>query len=265
MLFSPPPFHKKGTSLINVIRNLGLTSGLKLCLDAGDTNSYSGSGQSWLDLSGNGYDFFRGTSGSSQSSDPTFNGVSGRGSSSEYWSFDGADLFTYDSSNETWMNNMHKNNAKFTITSWFRFGTDGGQGLCGNLDVSGGNTLGWECNIGTLELFGFTVYNGAGSGGMDMYTTDDVSIGSWLFGAITVDEAAGTGYVQINGTQESRTTTYTLPSSSNSTTTMRIGDNGVAKLSNGSRMASISIWEGVSLSAQNLMDIYNLTRVKFGI
>ena len=34
-----------------------VTSGLELHLDAADTNSYSGSGTTWADLSGNGYDF----------------------------------------------------------------------------------------------------------------------------------------------------------------------------------------------------------------
>ena len=45
---------------ITMLRRLGLTNGLKLCLDAGDANSYT-SGEPWLDTSGNGYDFNRGT------------------------------------------------------------------------------------------------------------------------------------------------------------------------------------------------------------
>ena len=34
-----------------------VTNGLVLCLDAADANSYPGSGTTWRDLSGNGYDF----------------------------------------------------------------------------------------------------------------------------------------------------------------------------------------------------------------
>ena len=48
---------------------LGLTTNLKLCLDAGDLASVaSGSQTKWLYVSGGGYDFFRGTDGTSQAS-----------------------------------------------------------------------------------------------------------------------------------------------------------------------------------------------------
>ena len=115
-MFRPP------LSFYDVINALGLTGGLKLVLDAGDVSSYS-SGQSWLDLSGNGYDFYLGDTSSSESSDPTFNGTPGNLSTSEYFAFDGGDYFIYDSANETWMQNIHKDNAKFTICIWFKFGT----------------------------------------------------------------------------------------------------------------------------------------------
>ena len=41
-----------------------VTDGLVLALDAGNTKSYSGSGTTWKDLSGNGYDFTLSNSGS---------------------------------------------------------------------------------------------------------------------------------------------------------------------------------------------------------
>src|SRR5688572_16443964 len=47
-------------NLYQEIQGLGLTTGLQFSLDAGSADSYT-SGQSWLDLSGNGQDFFRGT------------------------------------------------------------------------------------------------------------------------------------------------------------------------------------------------------------
>ena len=66
----------KNYPLIDYIGELSLNSNLVLCLDAGDANSYT-SGQKWLDRSGNGYDFFLGTTDSVQASDPTFNGTPG--------------------------------------------------------------------------------------------------------------------------------------------------------------------------------------------
>jgi len=97
-------------NLEEIIRGLSLDTNLKLCLDAGEGDSYT-SGQSWLDLAGSGYDFFLGQDGSSDSTDPTFNGVANTMTSSEYWSFDGGDYFTYDTTNETWMENLHKAGA----------------------------------------------------------------------------------------------------------------------------------------------------------
>ena len=102
------------TELITTIRRCGLTTGLKLCLDKGDANSYA-SGQSWLDVSGNGYDFFLGATGGAEASDPTSNGTAGGRSPEEYWSFDGVQFFRLASANPTWVNNFHKDNAKFTL------------------------------------------------------------------------------------------------------------------------------------------------------
>jgi len=117
-LVAPPSFGGRGTSLINTLKNLGLTTNLRVCLDAGDLNSYDGTSQTWKDLSGGGYDFFRGTSSSSDSSDPTFNGTAGRLSSGEYLSYDGGDYFTLAQTNPAWVNTFHKAGAKFTICQW---------------------------------------------------------------------------------------------------------------------------------------------------
>ena len=105
-------------TLITAITTAGLTSGIQYALDAGDSNSYSGTGQSWLDTSGNEQDFFRGADGSASTDDPTFNGTAGGLSDTEYWSFDGGDFFRYDSAQETWMDNLHKNNARFAFMAW---------------------------------------------------------------------------------------------------------------------------------------------------
>lgn len=87
MLLTPPPFFAGGgTSLINTLSNLGLLTNLKLCLDAGDLNSYDGSSQTWKDLSGNGTDFYRGATSGSEASDPTFNPVGNGGTYQDYFS-----------------------------------------------------------------------------------------------------------------------------------------------------------------------------------
>jgi hypothetical protein len=248
----------------------GLTSGLKLCLDAGDINSYSGSGQKWLDTSGNGYDFFRGTSGSSESSDPTFNGTAGGQSSSEYWSFDGGDFFRYDTANETWMNNLHKNNALWSAALWVRLvNTTTEYPLFATMNAGMQHTgvmlstNGFDGNDpGALFL---NVYNGTQSFGLNIATTAEFTANTWSFAAITLDEAAGTCTLQINGTQEAKSGTYSNPSSGNASITMRLGSDEGNPAPAGSRMAQVWIWEGGALSTTQLTDLYNVTRSKFGV
>jgi hypothetical protein len=62
---------------VYIICRLGLVTNCKLVLDAGEASSYT-SGQSWLDLSGNGYDFFLGSTSGAAANDP-FGGPLGGG------------------------------------------------------------------------------------------------------------------------------------------------------------------------------------------
>lgn len=265
MIILGSPFMFGVPNLIDTITSLGLTSGLKLCLDAGDAISYT-SGQTWADRSGNGYDFFRGTTSASQSTDPTFNGTPGGASSSEYWSFDGGDYFTYDTTNETWMNNIHKNNALFTLAFWVRPGSIGAfQGLIGDYTSPSPS---FDAGINPGGTWGFeALINGTGSIARAITSTATVSAGSWAFLLVSVDEASGTGFLQTNATQEAMTTTYSSPSSSNAGTTLRLADtgDGAFPLSSGGRMASVVAWEGTSLSTTQATALYDATKTKFGL
>lgn len=89
-------------SLYNWLQALGLTDGLKLCLDVGSVASYPGSGTKLYDISGNGHNFNFGN-GSTSSTFPTYvaNGVA------SYLSFDGGDYLTLDSSIASWMQNLY--------------------------------------------------------------------------------------------------------------------------------------------------------------
>lgn len=259
----------RGVPMIVAARRLGLASNLRLCLDAGDDASYS-SGQSWLDTSGNGYDFFRGADGSATATDPTFNGTAGRRSSGEFWSFDGGDYFTYDTTNETWMQNLHKNNAIFTAVAWF---------YCAAVNGSiFGNDQSLETNIGTDFIIGagatslvLGVRKGSTGNALAVLSTDlglgTLTTSVWSMCSISVDEGAATGLMGINGSFASFTSTYTSPSASNATNTMQIGANGNGQriLPNNSRLASLMMWEGRALSQGELQALFQATRVRFGV
>lgn len=249
--------------LRTVLQALGLVGGLQLCLDAGDAASYT-SGQSWLDRSGNGYDFFRGADNSATATDPTFNGSAGGLSSGEYFSFDGGDYCTYDSANETWMESLHKDNATFTIMSWVWPDLDGtGASICGTKGA--GTTLGaqWRWSNGaTQQLL-------IGNGSADTSITGSNYADSvWQFSAVSIDEAVGSnGAIFIlNNTTTLKSSTFTSPSASAASQVMKIGQRGDGNdaLRANSRLAMFAAWN-VALSESKMRSIYNATRGRFGV
>lgn len=250
--------------LLTVVRKLGLSTGLKLCLDAGDSDSYT-SGQSWLDRSGNGYDFFLGATNSVTTDDPTFNGTAGRRSSSEYFSFDGGDIFQYDSANETWMNNLHKDNAKFTLVGMFYLpDTTTTQGLFSTARGNNADT-GFSTYVAGTAV-GFNVRTGSASAISAVNVTTLPTSSAWNFIGLTVDEAAGTGFWCVNGSEDTFTSTYTSPSSGSATGTLRIGSRRTdSLLVSGSRIASAAMWEGVAIDASQMRALFQATRGKFAI
>lgn len=257
-----------GETMYESLSALGLTANLRLCLDAADFQSWPGSGQKWLDRSGGGYDFFRGADGSATTTDPTFNGSYGGLSSSEYWSFDGGDYFTYDTTNEAWMNALHKASAAFTIAAWV---WGGGSGSNNIFATSQGNAA----QVGVVFVaststnsVGINVFNGTG------VTSKSISFGgagyvanAWNFVCIRVDEAANSARILRNGSDSGAlTATYTTPSSSASTFNAVIGAAGAggSPLPNGSRLGSMMIWDR-ALSQAEMLNLFNRTRSRFGV
>jgi hypothetical protein len=248
-----------------VLTRLGLTTNLKLVLDAGDiASAASSTPDKWLDVSGNGYDFFRGTGTGADAADPTFNGTPGSLSTGEYWSSDGGDNFTYDTTNETWMQNLHKDNAKFAVACWIYPINPGGANnnvIFGNNGGSGGINIGSHFVITSANLLQLRISNGPTtclSAG-----TQTVTPAQWNFVGMSIDESIGAnGFMTyLNGASALHTSTYTSPSAASATFTTQIGDRGNSNspLPNTARMAFVAIWEGVTLTAAQFDGIYNAT------
>lgn len=256
----------------DIIDQLGLQSGLKLCLDAGDALSYT-SGQSWLDRSGGGYDFFLGATSGSEASDPTFNGVAGAASSAEYFSFDGGDFFTYDTSNETWMEELHKDSAFVAMASWFYLPASTAQTfwIFSNEDTS-------STPYHPRFIFGVATFSnrlrviqmgdsGAPPTQAETTTpTNSLNHLEWVFGGFTLDEAASSIVFQINGTQYTNSYSFTAPSN-NSGGGYRIGSMGdaVAPALAGTRLAQLAIWQGTVPTTTQLDAYFQATRGRFGV
>ena len=253
-------------TLYQIIDGLGLTTNLKVCLDAGDSASYDPSVQqvSWLDTSGNGQDFFRGQSSlTPQSSDPVFNGSAGGLSSNEYWSFDGTKYFTYDTTNETWMTSLHKDNAVGSfVVMFYNVGSGGSYNHFGTHDVSPGtgvtfsknsaNQLRWFVRNGSSTVFSFT-------------TTETRTTAGWCFAGMSVNEASNSLLIKYDTNDISTTCTYSSPSTGSAAITARIASgNGDIDYPNNSRMACFAAWD-TNLTAQNLTDIYDAIKGRFGL
>lgn len=260
-------------TMLEAIQSVGITTGLKLCLDAADAASYT-SGQKWLDTSGGGYDFFLGADVSATATDPTFNGAAGGRSSSEYWSFDGGDYFTYDTTNESWMNNLHKSGAVFGCAAWVysktvgaandqlllttlvNTGTDTGIRL--HLAPSGSGAINFQARNDGADVC--TI----GSGTEGLLVSNDV----WSFVACKVTASTGAALYQVNATQvaEGVPEAYSSPSSGSATTALKIGSTGSGThFASGTRLSGLSVWEGTAPSDAALLALFNATRGRFGV
>jgi hypothetical protein len=263
---TPPVVFDKLSSTLTA---LGLTTNLKLCLDASDINSVaSGSQTKWLDVSGNGEDFFRGVDGSASSDDPTFNGTPGGQSRREFYSFDSFDVFTYDTTNPAWVETLHKDSAVFSAAFWVYVVDAGGTepAFFGTMGAAGTGVATYYSG-GTTPVF--AAYN-AGASALTKAASTVMTASAWNFMSLAFNEATGSLIFNINGTAESYSSqTYTSPSSSSASQTLQIGARGNSALASlfktGNRIASVAIWQGTALSAANLAAIFSNTRAKFSV
>ncbi len=266
----PDALREARTSLLGAASRLGLSSGLQLCLDAGAAASYDPgvSTDKWFDLSGNGCDFYRGSGTGSDSADPIFNGSAGRLSASEYFASDGGDYFTYDSANETWMTNLHKDNAAFSACFWiYRAVSAANWGFFGTRGTASGNT-GVIFNVTTASDILQFVCSNAGASALSVNGTASLSAGAWHFVGLIVDEAAGgtASKLYLDGAVESFNGTYSSPSSGTATATLQLGSrgNGNQPIENGGRIAACAFWSAVKTTA-DFDALFAVTRGRFGI
>ena len=269
---------RKRETMIDVLNRLDYTTNLKLCLDASDHNSWNGSGK-WLDISGNGCDFFAGNTAASETQDPTFGGSEmGSREGNSYFTFDN-DYFQYDTSNETWMENIHKNNAQYTFTCWIYPVT-----LAGSQNIMG-TTKGWNPQVGFQwrtyyasgdgelsfivyynHASGYYVYEGGGATGGHHFLTAN----TWQFIAISVD-LTGQPFENIycvkNGTSFTNVGVFSDLKTSSASAKMEIGSQGtgVGRLTSGARIGSICAWEGSYLTTTQINNIFEATRGWYGI
>jgi len=219
----------------NVVR-----SGLVLCLDAGSTKSYPGSGTTWFDRSGNGNNGVL-TNG------PTFSSANG-----------GSIVFDGTNANYVTFGNVLASLTNLSLECFVKFGTQSSN-YNGIISKTLDNTNGYEIRTAT--------YTSTTTDVSFRYVGDTASIG---FGTLTNGVwyhlvATGTNGSQktyINGSLAYSNTVASSPSANSNS--LLIGKLAYAGLYANMSMGYARIYNRV-LTATEVLQNYNATRGRFGI
>lgn len=251
-------------SLITMLGQAGLLTSLALCLDAGDSDSYSGSGQTWSDVSTVGNDYLLGSELSTDAGDPTFNGTAGGLSDSEYFSVDGGDFFA-PSGASTLGADWHQDGAKFTVAMVFKSAADGADRRLFATANSHSTGTGVSVYITTSNVVHFSAWNAGVSAAS--FLGGAVSSDDWTFVAYSIDEAtSGDGAICVNnGTVTLFESTYDTPAAGAADGDPRIFAmaNNTIPMPSGSRVAAVLVWEDRALNTTELMQLRNALRLRF--
>lgn len=255
--------------IISAIRKLGLTPGLQIVWDAGDEASFPGSGQNWANLGPTANcDLWLGNSAAVAANDPTFTGVAGRRSDGEYFAMDGGDFFYAQGAMPANIYSTHKDNALFTLAGWFFRTVSTGRAVA---TAAGNNTdVGIQWGVNSTPSLFFTVYRGNAAGPSFSYTSAALTswpVNTWAFVATSIDEANNSGIGKVNGQTMPFACTYVSPTAVGPSSGTIVGSdyNNSFPAPAGSRYASLCMWEGRALTAEELEALYQATRGKYGV
>lgn len=246
-------------------------------LDAGDTLSYSGAGQTFANMyalpadgsAQTAYDFYRGTTSGADASDPTFNGVAGNKSVNEYFSVNGSQDFTLIGANTTFINNLHKDNAAFSILAFIRTPTAYG-GVDHGIVATSSGTLGDEgiiLDIRAAGTVGFRQFQNTPSITSKQTVATMTNSTNYMIG-VTVDESdTSTGCsLYINSAVENFSGAYSVPSVNSATYKMQIASmaNNSFYLGNGGRIYHILMFNR-KLPDGQVQGYYQRYRSRYGL
>lgn len=250
-------------SFYDMLTDLNMTSGLKLCLDAGDARSYPGTGQSFYDRSSNAANFYLGDGSGSESTDPTFVGTAGDLLAGTYFSSDGGDYFTVASNDvPSWAQTFHKPGAAFTLAGMFYLsGANDDLPILSTCDTSadGIEFVAWT-PAGPPFQFDMLVRGNSTLYGTSI-TNYSISAASWHFFAVSYDDTNQRVIFMLDGNIQNIALTGAIAAGNNSAGKLWIGhDKLLSKnMPASSRMEMMGVWNTV-LSGTALSQIYHNVR-----
>ncbi len=237
-----------------------------VCYDLGDSACYAGSGQTLTDLLGT-MNAYLGNTSSADSDDPAFVGTAGALSQNEKLTFDGGDNLKITGSNPSGVDNLHKDNAKYTVLAALNLdATNTTRALYGTGTTQ--SHVGMRFNILGNRRLQPVVCNGSGSAfAFNQSSTAGLPAGEWCFAGTSLDEAAGAGGVNyyVNGVHEAVSSTYSSPSAASASLALQIGANGnsAARMLSGDQLAFLVLLFGHAASPDQFDRFFNLLRGRF--
>ena len=173
------------------------------------------------------------------------------------------------------MNNIHKNNALFTMAMWIYSPASLSGGLAGS-NASTFTKIGFNWEGDGSRKVSLRVTSGGAEAMPAATSRGDTALNSsaWNFTAYSIDEATGAGggfgylngaYNQVSGS-DTFNATYSSPSGSSATHTMEILAHGNAQFptQSGTRVAGFFFWDTALTKAQ-LDGLWNRTKGRFGL
>lgn len=255
----------------DIARHQAINANMQMCIDLGDAACIATAADQTLvnqGVAGSSPNLTLGIDTSGGTDDPAYFGTPGARSANERLIFDGGDFCRQTNpggAQIAWIQRMHADNAIFAMAFWCYFAQISAiNGLFstfdGNASVRG--TYFRVTAAGNLQLL---ISNGSGSLALNVQTTAVIPIGRPVFLAVAVDEAAGTGLFQIDGSQESFVSTYSSPAGSTYGSALRMFSNSgtTHRFQAGNAVYGFWIRESSTLTPAEMMVLYVRSRRRF--
>jgi hypothetical protein len=219
-----------------------ITDGLTLCVDAGSPRSYSGSGTSWLDVSGSNYT-------SVLTNSPVYTSAN----AASYFTFDGVNDFSISSGFQTFGNNM-------TWEAWVYCSSN-----ISTYNMFMGRYLPYFSFYGGVQLY---FSNNIGGAQQTIATAGNLSLNTWYHGAFTVSYSAPNTTMKIytngvetasqafSGTQQNYPNGFMIGDGNNGSNLSWYPFNG--------RIGNVKVYNK-TLSAAEILQNFNALRGRYGI
>lgn len=239
------PWETRRLNAKQAVDQLGLTAAL--VLDAGDRTSYTGSGTTWADLSGNSRDF--------TATGATFTGTTGGLTSGEYWALDGGSYFV--GTNDTFFNGLHKDGATVSFVAAVYIPDLAGTVTLFSTASGGGTGVGVVIDLNINEAMRWRVGNGSSLSNVHL-STATLTASAWNVVGFSIAENGGAAgsFSYVNGTVQTFNAGVSSPSSSNAGTAATFGASNAGAssvLPNGSRLGAAimaaSAWTAADFDA----------------